>query len=468
MLSRTVLSLALAGLAGRTGGAAPPVDQQYLFEARQMQALSLSVHIPLVCFGIAFPVMILYAEWRSLRSGDGLYRTLARRWSKIMLALFAVGVVTGTILSFELGLLWPVWIQDFGNVFGLGFTLEGFSFFVEAIFIGIYVYGWDRLSPRLHFLSGLPIAVAGVTGSFFVISVNAWMNHPTGFTLSDGRAVDAHPWSALFANPFFWSEYVHMYFAAYIVCGFLMAGAYAWAYLRGRRGRYERTALGICLSAASVAAPAEGVVGDWAARDVAKYQPVKLAAMEGLPATTRGAAEHLLGWYNGHAVVYGIEIPRLLSLLAFHNPNAVVKGLDIVPLADQPPVNVVRFAFQIMVDVGALLALLGVIYLFIRFRRRRLPEVTWFYWAVIAAGPLSVVALIAGWITTEVGRQPWIVYDVMRVDAAVTGAHDIPVGYGALCLVYLGLAGAVFWLLRRFSRVPLPVDDEPPGGSGAG
>ena len=189
-----------------------------------MQALSLAVHIPLVCFGIAFPALVLFAEWRYLRTGDALYRTLARRWSKIMLALFAVGVVTGTILSFELGLLWPVWIQDFGNVFGLGFTLEGFSFFIEAIFIGIYVYGWDRLRPRLHFASGLPIALAGITGSMFVIAVNAWMNHPTGFRLAGGRAVDAHPWSALFANPFFWSEYVHMYFAAFIVCGFLLGG----------------------------------------------------------------------------------------------------------------------------------------------------------------------------------------------------------------------------------------------------
>src|SRR6476661_2809993 len=374
----------LLSLAGAVTAA--PVDQRYLFEARQMQALSLAVHIPLVCFGIAFPALVLFAEWRYLRTGDPLYRTLAKRWSKIMLALFAVGVVTGTILSFELGLLWPVWIADFGNVFGLGFTLEG---------------------------------------------------------------------SALFANPFFWSEYVHMYFAGYIVCGFLMAGAYAWAILRGRRGRYERTALGISLSAAAVAAPLQVVVGDWAARDVAKAQPVKMAALEGLATTTRGAAEHLLGWYNGHAVVYGIEIPRLLSLLAFHNPNATVRGLSIVPLADQPPVNVVRFAFQAMVGIGTLLALLGLIYLYLRLRRGRLPTARWFCWAVVLAGPLSVVALISGWITTEVGRQPWIVYEVMRVDAAVTGARFIPFGYGALWLVYIGLGGAVFWLLRRFSRVPL-------------
>jgi hypothetical protein len=245
------------------------IEQHYLFEARQMQALSLAVHIPLVCFGIAFPVLVLFAEYRYLRTGDDLYRVLARRWSRIMLALFAVGVVTGTILSFELGTLWPQWMADFGNVFGLGFALEGFSFFIEAIFMGIYAYGWERLSPRLHFACGIPVAVAGVAGSLFVISVNGWMNHPSGFTVRDGRAVDVHPWQALFGNPLFWSEYVHMYFAAFIVCGFLLAAAYAWAFLRGRRGRYERTALSITLGAASVAAPLQVVVGDWAARDVA-------------------------------------------------------------------------------------------------------------------------------------------------------------------------------------------------------
>jgi cytochrome d ubiquinol oxidase subunit I len=446
------------------------VSQQYLFEARQMQALSLAVHIPLVCFGIAFPVLVLFAEYRYLRTGDELYRVLARRWSRIMLALFAVGVVTGTILSFELGLLWPVWIQDFGNVFGLGFTLEGFSFFLEAIFIGIYAYGWDRLKPRTHFLTGIPVALAGVAGSLFVISVNGWMNHPSGFTLRDGRAVGVHPWQALFANPMFWSEYIHMYFAAFIVCGFLLGGVYAWALLRGRRGRYERTALGIAMAAASAAAPLQVIVGDWAARDVATYQPVKLAAIEGLAHTTRGAAEHILGWYNGHAVVWGIEIPRLLSILAFHNPNAVVKGLDIVPIADQPPVNVVRLSFQTMVGIGTLLALLGLVWLFLRFRRRAAPR--WVLRAVVAAGPLSVVALITGWITTEVGRQPWIVYDVMRVSAAVTGASGIPVGYGTLVLAYLILAIIVLAILRRLARAPLPPEiTEPrrplPGGPGS-
>ncbi|MDX6453569.1 MAG: cytochrome bd ubiquinol oxidase subunit [Gaiellaceae bacterium] len=439
-----------------------PGTQHYLLQARQMQALSLAVHIPLVCFGIAFPALVVFCEWRFLRTGDTVYRTLARRWSKIMLALFAVGVVTGTILSFEFGLLWPGFVAAFGNVFGLGFTLEGFSFFVEAIFIGIYVYGWDRLQPRVHFLTGIPVVVAGVAGSLFVISVNGFMNHPTGFVLRNGRAVDAHPWSALFGNTYFWHEFVHMYFAGYIVAGFLIAAVYAWGFLRGRRGRYERTALTIALSAAAIAAPLQIIVGDWAARDVAKEQPVKLAALEGLGQTTRGAPEHLLGWYDGHRVVYGIEIPHLLSVLSFHSWNAKVTGLDAVPVADQPPVNVVRFSFQTMVGIGSMLALLGVVFLFVRLRRRRLPRSLWFYRAVVLAGPLSVVALLAGWITTETGRQPWVVYGFMRTAQAVTGARGIPVGYGVLVAVYLVLACALAWMLRHFSRVPLQVDPEEP------
>jgi cytochrome bd ubiquinol oxidase subunit I len=258
----------------------------------------------------------------------------------------------------------------------------------------------------------------------------------------------------------FWSEYVHMYFAAFIVCGFVLGSVYAWSFLRGRRGRYERTALAISLAAASVAAPLQVIVGDWAARDVATYQPVKLAALEGLAHTTRGAAEHILGWYNGHAVVWGAEIPRLLSLLAFHNPNAVVRGLDIVPLADQPPVNVVRLAFQAMVGIGTLLALLGLAWLYLRLRRREAPR--WLLAAVLAAGPLSVVALIAGWITTEVGRQPWIVYNVMRVSQAVTAAKGIPVGYGTLVTAYAVLAVIVVAILRRLARVPLPPEAAEP------
>jgi cytochrome d ubiquinol oxidase subunit I len=442
-------------------------DQAYLFQARQMQALSFAAHIPLVCFGIAFPAFVVFAEWLHLRTGDEVYRVLARRWAKVMLALFAVGVVTGTILSFEMGLLWPNFMATFGDVFGLGFTIEGISFFVEAIFIGIYVYGWNRLSSRAHLLTGIPIIISGFSGSLMVIAVNGWMNHPTGFTLKNGHAVDVHPFAALFQNSYFWHELIHMYIAGYMVAGFLTASVYAWALLRGRNSRYNRVALIIPLTVAALASPIQIVVGDWAAREVAKAQPVKLAALEGLQTTQTGAPEHLLGWYDGHGVEYGIKIPKLLSLLAFHDPNAKVKGLDSVPVDDRPPVNVVRFSFQTMVGIGTGLALLGVVFVDAWLRLRRLPASRWFYRALVAAGPLSVVALIAGWITTEVGRQPWVVYRVMRTSEAVTGASGIPVGYATLALVYAGLAVAVAWLLRRLGRAPMEPYESIAGGEGA-
>jgi cytochrome bd ubiquinol oxidase subunit I len=431
------------------------VQQAYLLQARQMQALSFAVHIPLVCFGVALPALVLYAEGRYLRTGDPLYRTLARRWSRVMVALFAAGVVTGTILSFEMGLLWPAFTARFGSVFGLGFAVEGFSFFVEAIFIGIYVYGWDRLPARWHFASGVPIVLSGFTGSWMVIAVNGWMNHPRGFRIVDGQVVDVHPVRALFGNTYFWHELVHMYLAGYIVTGFVLAAPYAWARLRGRWTRYERTAFAIPLAVAALASPVQVLVGDWNGRVVADDQPVKLAAFEGLGTTTKGAPVHLLGWYRDGKVVAGIEIPRLLSLLSAHNPDATVQGLDAVPVADQPPVNVVRIAFQLMVGIGTLLALIGVFFVLVRWRYRRLPESTWFYRGAVLAAPLAVVALISGWVVTEVGRQPWVVYHVMRTSQAVTGAGGIPVGYGALVAVYVLLALAVAWILRRLAAKPL-------------
>jgi cytochrome d ubiquinol oxidase subunit I len=431
------------------------VQQEYLLEARQMQALSFAVHIPLVCFGIAFPAMVLFVEWLYRRTGDEVYYTLARRWTRIMVALFAVGVITGTILSFEMGLLWPQFTATFGSVFGLGFAIEGFSFFMEAIFIGIYVYGWDRLSPRAHFWSGVPIVITGFTGSWMVIAVNAWMNHPGGFRLVDGKVVDVAPWKALFGNSYLWHELIHMYVAGYIVMGFVVAGAYAVGRLRGRWGRYERVALAIPLTVAALAAPVQLLVGDWAAREVAAKQPVKLATLEGLPKTERGAPIHILGWYADGEIRYGIQIPKALSFLAFHDFNARVQGLDATPPDDRPPVNVVRVAFQTMVGIGTLLALLGLVFLLVRWRRGRLPDSPWFYRALALAGPLSVVALIAGWVTTEVGRQPWVVYRVMRTGEAVTGANGIPVGYAVLALVYALVAVGVYWILRRLASLPL-------------
>jgi len=438
-----------------------PAEQQYLFQARQMQALSFAVHIPLVCFGVALPALLLFVEWLYLRTGDELYRTIARRWTRIMVALFAAGVVTGTILSFELGLLWPNFTGTFGGVFGLGFAIEGFSFFMEAIFIGIYVYGWSRLSPRAHFLSGIPIAITGFTGSWMVIMVNGWMNHPTGFRLVGGKPVDVHPVHALFGNTYFWHELIHMYLAGYMVTGFVLAGSYAVCRLRGRFGRYERTALAVPLAIAATASIAQVFVGDWNGRQVAATQPTKLAAFEGLGRTTRGADIHVLGWYTDGRVEYGIRIPKLLSVLAFHSPNSTVQGLDAVAPADRPPVNVVRFAFQTMVGIGTLLAALSLVFLAVRIRSKRLPEATWFYWALAAAAPLSVVALLAGWTVTEVGRQPWAVYHVMRTSEAVTGAKGIPVGYATLAVVYLALAVGVAWVLRRLAGTPIDRADSP-------
>jgi cytochrome bd ubiquinol oxidase subunit I len=423
--------------------------------ARRMQALSLAVHIPIVCFGIAFPAMILFVEGLYLRTGDLAYKALAKRWSKVALMIFAVGVVTGTILSFEFGLLWPNWMATFAEVFGVGFALEGISFFIEAIFIAIYVYGWDRLSRRTHFLVGIPVVITGFTGSFMVLGVNAWMNDPTGFDVVNGRVVNPHPFQALFTGHL-GHELVHMYLAGYMVAGFIVAGVYAFAWLRGRRDRYHRAALVVTLSFAALAAPAQVIVGDWAGRTVAEDQPVKLAAFEGLARTEKGAPFTILGYYDQSRgdVRYGIEVPKMLSLLAHHDPNARVIGLDSVPAGDRPPVNVVRFAFQTMVGIGTALALLGVLFVVTWLRRRRLPRTPWFYRAVVVAGPLALVALISGWITTEVGRQPWIVYEVMRTSQAVTRSDGLEVGFAFLVAVYVGLAAAVAWLLRRLARRP--------------
>ena len=426
-------------------------SQPYLLEARQMQALSFAVHIPLVCFGIAFPAMVLFVEGLWLRTGDPAYKALAKRWSKVMLILFAVGVVTGTILSFELGLLWPRFMEQWGEVFGLAFALEGFSFFIEAIFIAIYVYGWDRLSPRRHMLVGVPIVVAGITGSTFVIAVNGWMQNPQGFDLVGGEVTNVRPFEALL-NGHIWPELVHMYLAGFLVAGFLVAGVYALATLRGRTGRYHRAGLVVPLAFVALAAPAQLVVGDWAARTVAEDQPAKLAAFEGLDETTEGAGLTVGGIYWDGKVRGGIEIPRLLSLLAFHDPDAEVQGLDAVPADERPPVGIVRNSFQAMVAIGTFLAALAGWFLWERWRHGRLPRTRWFLRAVVAAGPLALVALVAGWVTTEVGRQPWIVYELMRTEEAVTGADGVPVGYATLALVYLGLGAVVFYMLRRLAR----------------
>jgi cytochrome d ubiquinol oxidase subunit I len=393
--------------------------------------------------------MVVFLEGLWLRTGDPLYKAMAKRWSKAMIILFAIGVVTGTILSFEMGLLWPEFMANFGSVFGLAFGIEGFSFFMEAIFIAIYVYGWDRLSPRTHILVGVPVILAGFTGSFMVISVNGWMNQPTGFSIRNGEVVDVKPLAALF-NSNLWHELTHMYLAGFFVAGFLVASVYAYAWLRGRRDRRHQVGLVVALSVAALVAVPQLLVGDWAARTVAERQPIKLAAFEGLKDTEKGAP---FDFFGGR-----IEIPKALSLLAFHNPNATVKGLNTVPKDDQPPWHIVKFTFRTMVFVGSGLAALGLWFIYFWWWRKRLPATAWFYRALVAAGPLAFVVLICGWVTTEVGRQPWIVYRVMRTEDAVTGANGVPVGFAALAAVYVALGAIAYVMLRRLARTPFEVE----------
>lgn len=434
------------------------VDQPDLFYARQQMAFSLGSHIVLACMGMSVPFLVVLAEWKGRRTGDLVYATLARRWAKVMGVLFAVGAVSGTILSFEFGILWPRWMGRFGDVMGLPFAIEGFAFFLEAIFIGIYLYGWDRLPPRVHLWAGVPIGIAGVASAFFVVAANGWMNDPTGFTLdARGNVTHVDPWAALF-NSALWPEAIHMILAAFIVGGCLVAMPYGWAMLRGRRTRYERIGLLLPLTVAMLAAPLQIVVGDWAARHVAEHQPAKLAAMEGLYATTKGAPLHLGGIYIDNEVKGGIRIPDGLSILAFHNPNAVVKGLAEVPPADRAPVNVVRIAFQLMVAIGTAMLGLGLWMLLAWRKRRTVPRSRWFLRAVVLAGPASVAALECGWITTEVGRQPWIVWNVMRVRDAVTDAPNIRFGYYLLLLVYAFMAVFTVIVVRRLTRAPLPAE----------
>jgi cytochrome d ubiquinol oxidase subunit I len=423
---------------------------------RTQMGFSLGWHIILACLGVGMPGLVLFHEWRGQRTGDLNYRLLARRWARALGVLFAVGAVSGTILSFEMGLLWSGLMEHYGSVIGLPFAIEGFAFFIEAIFLGIYLYGWDRLSPRVHLLSGVPIFIAGVASAFFVVSANAWMNSPQGFTEHNGKLVSVSPWSAMF-NDATWPETTHMILAAFMVSGFLIASVYAVAMLRGRLDRYHRLGLLVPLTFACGVTPFQIVVGDWAARYVADDQPAKLAAMEGLYRSQHGAPEALGGVYYDNALHGAIHIPNGLSLLVHLDPNAYVAGLDGVPAGARPPVNIVHLAFDGMVGIGFGLLALGAWLGWSWWRHRDIPRSRWFLRAVAASGVASVVAMEAGWITTEVGRQPWIVYRLLRVDQAVNPARGIDWGLPILLVVYTILTAAIIYVLMHMVRSrPVP------------
>lgn len=440
-----------------------------LFAARIQMAFTLGFHIILACFGVGLPVLMLAAEGLFLRTGDQIYKTLAQRWSKAFAVLFAVGAVSGTVLSFELGLLWPKFMGTFGSVISLPFTLEGFAFFLEAIFVGIYIYGWNKLSPAAHFLSGIPIAISGFASAWFVVTANSWMNSPQGFEWIDGAVVNPDPIVAMF-NPTTWAQTTHMILAAYIVSGFSVASFYAWRLLwhgspqpashnpTANDTRYNQIAMSLGLILGAVCMPPQMAVGDWSAKVVAKTQPIKLAAMESHFKTEKGASLVIGGFpdMESQTVNYGIKIPKLLSFLAYGDLNAEVKGLEEFPADEIPPVPVVHVAFQLMVGTGTLMMIYSVLAL-VRFLRNRdnFFAARWFLWATILTGPFAVIALETGWTVTEVGRQPWIVYGIMRTKDAVTDAPGINLIFFTTLLIYAILAVGSISVLRFLARKPI-------------
>ncbi len=414
-----------------------------LLAARYQMALSLGFHIVLSCFGVAFPAMIYVLHRRGIRNDDPEALALAKKWGKAAAVLFAVGAVSGTILSFEMGLLWPGLMSTYGDVIGLPFALEGIAFFLEAIFIGIYLYGWGRLRPEVHLRTLIPIMASGLFGTFCILTVNAWMNAPAGFTLlPDGTVTDVDPIAAMF-NDALWQQFTHMYVATFIVAGFLTASVYAVGMLRGRRDRSHRLGFTVPFAFAAVAALVQPFVGHVAGMRLDTDQPSKLAAMELATETEDNAPVVIGGVLIDGEVRGGIEIPKLASLLAGNSFDTVITGLDDIPADEQPPVNIVHWSFQIMIAAGTTMAAIGIWWWW---RRRRATEPggefdsPWFLRATVLAGVLSVVALEAGWITTEVGRQPWIVYGVMRTEDAVTSNSGVWISLAVMVVVYTSMA----------------------------
>jgi cytochrome d ubiquinol oxidase subunit I len=412
-------------------------------------ALSLGFHIVFAEIGIAMPLLMVLAEWRWRRSSDAAYLQLARRWAKGTAILFAVGAVSGTVLSFELGLLWPSFMRLAGPVIGIPFALEGFAFFTEAIFLGVYLYGWERVPARAHLLAGLIVALSGAASAIFVVIVNAWMNTPTGVTVDAGRVVDVDPIAGML-NPSAFQQVLHMLLAAYASTGLAVAGIHAFMLLRlrgadpsGPRSPFHRHAMMLALTIAIPSALLQPISGDISARAVARWQPAKLAAMESLLDTRRGAPLHVGGV---------IEIPRGLSLLAFRDANAEVKGLAAFPPDERPPVAPVHVAFQLMVMLGTVMAMVCAWAAIVVARGQQIAERPRLLAALALLTPAGFVATEAGWTVTEVGRQPWVITGIQRTADAVTPMPGLAIPMVVFALVYLGLAAVVVSVIAAFVR----------------
>ena len=438
----TLLEVSLALTADEPAGLLP---------AREQMALSLGWHIVLACFGVALPTMIFVFHWRGVYRDDAVALGLAKRWGKVSAVLFAIGAVSGTVLSFEMGLLWPGLMGTFGDVIGLPFAFEGLSFFIEAIFLGIYLYGWGRIPPKRHLLMLIPMGFSGIAGTFFILSVNAWMNDPTGFRIVGGEVVDINPWAAMF-NDQVWLQFLHMWVAAFMVVGFVMASVYAVGILRGRDDSHHRLGFKVPFAFASVAAVAQPLVGHVLGLRVAATQPAKLAAFELATETESPSPLRIGGLLIDGEVRYNFDIPYLGSIIARNSFTKPVQGLDTIPLEDQPPINIVHLAFQGMVGIGTLLALAAVAYWLMRWRGRDLLERRWWLRFVALAGPLAVVALELGWIATEVGRQPWVVYGVMRTTEAAGENSGLWWLLGATVVVYGAMTAGAVVVLRSMAH----------------
>jgi cytochrome d ubiquinol oxidase subunit I len=424
-----------------------------LLAAREQMAFTLGFHIVLSCLGVALPATIMVANYLALKRDDADAMELARRWSKAMAVTFAVGAVTGTVLSFEFGLLWPQFEHRFGSVFGIAFAIEGIFFFLEAIFLAIYIYGWKRLSPWAHFWSGMPMVITGIGGAFSVVAANSWMNQPQGFTLNAaGKVVDVEPLKVLI-NPATGYEVPHMILAAYMVVGFLVASIYAVGMLKGRRDRLHRLGLLIPLTIGLIATPIQLFVGDTAARAVADHQPAKFAGMECIQETGGHQTEYVGGICTSDGVKAAIPIPDLDSFLVGFSPDTKVTGLKQIPEDERPPANtMLHLAFDTMVGIGSALLLLGLWLGWSWWKKRDIPKTPWFLRAVAVSGAGAILALWCGWIVTEVGRQPWIVQGYMRTEEAVTEASGIWFSFGLVLAVYAVLGGVAIAVLRGMSR----------------
>jgi cytochrome d ubiquinol oxidase subunit I len=426
--------------------------------ARAQMAFTLATHIILVPLGVSWACMTLIANWRAIKRNDADALLLAQRWSKYMAVTFAVGAVTGTVLTFEFGLLWPTFMGRWGDAFGIPFAVEGLFFFLEAIFLAIYIYGWRRLRPWPHFWTGVPIVVAGIGGTVSVVAANAWMNEPAGFTLNQsGQIVDVDPLGVIF-NKAMPLQSLHMLIAAYLVGGFLIASVYAAGMLRGKRDRYTRIGFLIAFTVAAIATPVQMIVGDELARWTYNNEPIKFAAIEMVPQTSSDVPETLFGHLNSDGTVSGgIAIPGLASILSdpADGTSTVIRGLDSFPKSDRPTnrqVDVVHLAWDVMIGIGTLLSLLSVWYALTWLFRRDMPKSKPFLLVAASGGVLAVLALEAGWVVTEVGRQPWIVFDYMRVSDAATTNQGVWITFLVVLALYMGLAVTLVLILRIMSR----------------